>query len=276
MEQPLPPPRRGNFLLWLLLTFLVLGVSAEPVGDDYERVLIPVWPFAEGASGTGWNVDAFIQNTSHQKVLWLGGLRCAYSGCQEVQSLPPLEVDRLNSALGFLSQDAGKGKFLFVEKGRQNDIAFSSWLSEDTRPKDFGEQMPLARPYDYRVGAISFPRVEVIANARLTLRVYDVDIGENVAARVVITSPPRLEEGEIVVDEILDVTVPVVKVGGEILVGFPTSPSMAQVSLSSLAPQIYDYEQVRIDVTLTEPVRMWALLSFTDNETQRVWTVTPQ
>ena len=254
--------RRLAIALFLVLPLYAFGQSLE-----FERVLLPISsPQIPGAFGSVWVTEHFGRNDGDTAVQIArddcgGGPACLKSYAPKTTFHPEPST----------TQDF---VWLSVEKSKIDQTFFSTIVRDvgkDIEP--FGTEIPSVRESqfrDNRVQLLNVPgdskfrknlRIYMIADttsaneAVIAVRAYDMDAEINATARVLgeasftLTKTPK--------DNQLDY--------------------LAVFFLENLFPNLVTAQRVRIEVERTSgvPLRLWALLTATNNQTQHVTIFTP-
>ena len=225
-----------------------------------EEILIPVAFQPIVTNGTRWVSEISVFNDSDQTVS-VDREECSFislwSDCsQGARRIPPRSSMRIEPRFTYADQPA---MFLRPPANQADHLHFSVRLRETTRDPDGpGTEIPVVRSRDFQKTQVWLPSVPVSVRFRSTLRVYTRSYFVVVRVRDDATgdllkewSTPRLTPTD--VDSF----------------GTVTYPGLLE------APEVRSHERVRIEVeALGIPV--WALLTLTDNESQRVQIFTPQ
>jgi hypothetical protein len=147
------------------------------------------------------------------------------------------------------------------------DVSFSLRVRDISRDAfSWGTEIPVIRQNELYSGTVQLLNVPVEQRFRLALRVYDFDGrgSGRIAMRIFkLGSNTPLVETEIGLDQSYVVD--------------EVPPQVTFVNLVAAFPQLSGAGGVRIELTpLTNPMRYWAFVSITNQETQQVTVVTPQ
>lgn len=239
--------------------------KAAPDPAVYERMLVPVVLNADGAFGSSWETRASIYNRSFADIEWLPEVSrplCVGPTC--VTKLPartsmPLE------AFG----EHPEGLVLFVPRSATPLVRFSSIVQTPRDRSQYGTEVRVIREQELRTVPFMIPDVPFDPRYRVQLRVYGVDgatmpmyvgvtVGEDYWAQhpIEMKAPCTVEE----------------------LPCNSNSPAYGTIDLGTAFPWLFDGSANPIYVypaTSLVPLRYWAFVSITDNETQHVTIITP-
>lgn len=225
-----------------------------------EEILIPIaYPPINANYGTRWVSEISIYNDSDDTVSvdrelcnFIGLWSDCSQGARRVlpHSTMPIEPD--------LSSADYPWMLLHPPADHADRLHFTVRLRETSRDSDGpGTEIPVIRSRDFQQTKVWLPFVPVNVHFRSTLRVYTRWYSVTVRVKDNAT-------GEL----LKEWTIPR---------PFPTDiDSFGMVTIPGLleAAEVRSHERVRIEVESGSPV--WALLTLTDNESQRVQIFTPQ
>ena len=234
--------------------------------DDFERVLLPATLTGAGAHGSEWHSDVIVRN----------------DGPIAIETDPSIYVDLDSPILpiGLSAIPAGKyarfpettrdgGAFLYIPRETSRYLSYSSHIVDRSRSTtDLGSEVPVVHSTD-TAAKLVLPQVRIGQGFRARLRIYDFDAEPSRFATVIV----RGEDGAthqfvttITAEGFACPTTPCLR---------PT-PGFATLDLSAFEA----LRNVRVaDITIqTFPrdARLWAFVSVTNNDTQRVTIYTPQ
>ena len=249
-----------------IVTIRVVDDGETLEGDDfvfepeYEEILIPVALNAVDAGhGTRWVSEISVYNDSDERIsidpeiCWSLGspVPCSYP-TRWVEPHSSLAIEPRWSSL---NQPA---MLVMPPANRADHLHFTVRLHELSRnPDGPGLQIPVVRASQFQRTKVWLPSVPTTAGHRSALRIYTRS--HEVAVRV------RDEAtGELLQERVIERWIPT------------DTDSFGTVSVHDLlsSPDIAIHPRVRIEVEGRFPV--WAMLSLTNNETQRVELFTPQ
>lgn len=257
---------RRIFGLLTLISLPLFG-QAPALPENYERILLPidlVLPTSPSAFGSIWDTRVVLHNASDTPVEISHGIpRCQVCpGTGGIVEIPARTTQRRRKDI----DNANAGSLWYIARGRRVDVTISSRLLELTRAGDQGVDLPVIFEEDFfRGGTRRIIDVPATPSARRLLRVYEVDANEGSRFSVRIIHEQTLAERSFVMTA--------GRTGGPEFApfGFPYFPAYAQLPFDG--PETTG--TYRIEITPENPnARWWALVSITDNETQRVTLAT--
>ncbi|HEX6097832.1 MAG TPA: hypothetical protein VF432_16015 [Thermoanaerobaculia bacterium] len=237
--------------------------------SDWSRILLPfVMEETPGANGSLWKAEltGLIDTTE--------GLRHVPTGCggrEDPCSPPPLK-----RAFDMRQQDfivtQGPAQFVYVDKAHAHQFHVSTRVYDSAREEETaGAFVPSPRDEDFSAEGFALIGIPVAGQFRSMLRIYDYDARD--AAEVLV---------ELYGD---DAETPFASNVYALDAGpqpftlttaqLPAAPAMAQVDLTPLVDAAA-YERVRVSVRPVTPgLRLWGVVSITNNETHHVTVLTP-
>jgi len=227
---------------------------------ELESILIPIALPPTGASqGTRWVSEIFVYNDSDDsvpvdpEVCFFINEPHACGG--PVRRVPPHSSLRIEPA-GYNA--TYPEMFLVPPADQAGRLSYSVRLYETSRdPDGAGTEIPVIRWNGVQQTKIWLPSVTTSARFRTTIRIFT--------------------SGSHVVLRAMDAATGDVLSQREVILDFPTdAPPFGTVTWNDLlsSPVVRAHDRVRIEVQSTGSV--WALLTLTDNDTQRVQIFTPQ
>ncbi len=229
-----------------------------PLPTMFERVLVPVWSFGDGAFGSKWTTEITMWNPN-------------LYGFEPYGRAPVPFIDRRSTtALSFGATRSG-GVLFFPPRGVSPSPRFGSLVRDTSRQADdWGTEVRVVRESDFRDAELSLLNVPVAARFRQSLRIYDVD---SVESRVVVDL--------YAMDGTFLASNSVALHSGTPCRRFEPcasdDPAYAMVDLLALFPEAAGRDRVRVDIHSVDiGARLWALISVTNNNTQHVTVITPQ
>ena len=210
--------------------------AATPDASLYERVLIPVLYNGPGAFGSQWETEVVLQ----------GG---------PPGVLPDVSAPlRTDASLQTLFGNRASGLVLFLPRG--HEWSFGSQIRDATQR---GTEMPVVREGDTR-RRIRLQKVPFDPRYRLQLRLYGIDgVGMTVSIfqgttwRTVTLRGPCSQTP-----------------------CNSNQPSYASVDLEQLFPGLTGKQTIELQHLTHQPLRLWAFVTVTNNETQHVTVISPQ
>jgi len=224
-----------------------------------EEILIPIAFQPIETNGTRWVSDISAYNDSDDTIS-VDVEQCNFIGLwtdcsQGARRVPPRSSMRIEPRYTSVNQPA---MFLLPPANQADRLHLSVRLRETTRDPDGpGTEIPVVRSRDFQKTQVWLPAVPVSVHFRSTLRVYSR--GSQVTVRVKDDAT-----GELLKAWTANRLIPT----DSDPFGTATFPGLLE------AAEVRSHEAVRIEVESGLPV--WALLTLTDNESQRVQIFTPQ
>ena len=244
-------------------------VPGEHLPESYEPVLFPLSVRGEitGAQGSLWTSQSAIMNRASERRLFgyltLSGNARRYLDPGEVQAPPSPPAD-------------GEASLVWIQTGKRHDYAFSQRVFELSRPWNAaGVEIPVVTLNEAFAGSLTILRVPVTEGHRIHLRIFDLMSTLDGRVRVELfefgfnhslNGWKRLADFEVGLGGAPPRSTPFLE----------TEPGYARLNLREHGP-LTDGTALRIDVTpLDEGMRIWALITLTDNVSQTATIVTPQ
>lgn len=219
--------------------------AAAPDPSLFERVLVPVLYNGPGAFGSQWETDVVMTNVSAHAF----GVLPAVSA--------PL---RSETSLQTLFGNRAAGLVLFIP--RANDVRFTSHIRDVSRDAaQWGTEMPIVRESDTR-SRIVLRNVPLDPRYRLQLRVYGID-----GVRIPVSLFAGTARREIGLR------------GPCTASAMPcnsSDPAYASVDLQQLFPTLSGKQTITLEQPAQHPMRLWAFVTVTNNETQHTTMISPQ
>jgi hypothetical protein len=221
-----------------------------------EEIIIPIaFQPISAAFGTRWVSDISVFNDSDDSVA-IDPELCSSLGLVFICSQPPRRVPPHSSMR--IEPSGYPAMILRPPADHADRLHFTVRLRETSRDPDGpGTEIPVVRSRDFQREQVWLSSIPTSSRFRSTLRVYTRWYSVTVRVKDNAT-------GELLKEWLIPRS-------------FPTdSDPFGTVTLPGLLemPEIRSHERVRIEVESETPV--WALLTLTDNESQRVQIFTPQ
>lgn len=246
--------------------------------DGYERILLPVvFPPTPGAHGSIWATEIWSRNESDvSMILSRYNAQCHILCPPEPWIVPPRSS---RSLLPFEPPSAQTGFLLYVPLPQRDEVSFSLRAFDSSREAlNFGTEIPVVREFDFFRGRFVLPDIPIEPEARITLRIYDAASFSGDGVRVWIYPA----SGRSVVEQFdLELAPPSPSESAR-----PFRPAQVQLhDLSGQFPSLRAFERIRIEIEPLpqidlerpdHPRLLWGFVTLTNNETQRITTVTPQ
>lgn len=245
------------------------GFTGTSFGDPpdlslMEKVLLPLNFRGNGAHGAEWRTHTTMRNDSP---LYVATEPLFYEGMilPDLPGVLPLEP---GSRGGFSEEQVEGGVYLFVPRGLETWLTYKSHILDRSRSAtDRGTELPVVRVEDTS-SVIRLIDIPLRPLFRSRLRLYDFDTFESREIDVQIARP----DGTLLHHTVLRTHVPACVTPPCTAYRAP----FAALELSSI-PGLADAGLV--DVTIraeTNDARLWAFVSASNNDTQRVTLYTPQ
>lgn len=245
---------------------LVGGFRYGSVGDaDFERVLFPVNFASFGAHGSEWHTEIIVQNNAP---VTIDTQPRTYVNPEP--PLLPVPTSLGPGGKGIVREGTTDGgMFFYVPRGAEAYLAYSSHVVDRSRSTtDRGAEVPVVRARD-TAAVLHLPNVPIDPLFRASLRIYDFDAVDGRWVNATATADDgtvHTFDTRLHADIIVCVTTPCLQ----------PWPAFASIDLSSIASlrgkRIAD---LRIE-SFDRDARLWAFVSITNNDTQRVTVHTPQ
>jgi hypothetical protein len=250
----------------MLPSILLTALLASTNGDALQRVLIPITaPDLQGANGTLWHNEAWAAASGDAALTVIGNFPYPAGPSPIIQFPVWLEAGGAAQKLPFffgVSNPAGE--FVFVPAGAS--LALQARVRDLSRQaQTWGTELPVV-PESRFANRIRLLDVPSDSRFRTSLRIYTLTppaagpITVRVEIRPILGSP----SGDLY-DQAMAVNAQDPHV-------YP-SPGYAQLALDPIRGLA---GADRLMVIVSAPVKIWAFVSVTNNETQHVTVVSPQ
>jgi hypothetical protein len=249
--------------LLLLLSSSVLAQSIE-----FERVLLPISsPEISGDSGSRWLTEHFGRNDGDTPALYARDDAADCGGHVCLITVPPHTTFTLAPSL------TKNRVWLSVEKSKIDQMFFSTMVRDVAQSVEpWGTEMPSVRESQFRDGKLQLLNSAGGTKFRRNLRVYMIpDLTAGSEATLAVR----------VYDMDAELTATTNRIGEKVFhlstTKFDQNLDYLQVSLDHEFPEVRNAERLRVEVERISgvPLKLWALLSATNNETQHVTISTP-
>lgn len=248
-----------------LIALLTLASATLAGAAEYERRLIPVTVQAPGGYGTFWSTRATAVQELEEGSEIIGDmtmdLPSGIGGSQPYRIFPPL------------SENEPPGAIMHVRKEFAHAIHISARLEQvgSAQPQEI--HIPVVREKEFEHRTLYFAPLVRRPTRRMHLRVYSLDVERPMAAvRVRIQTPLRLTGWTFVYDKVHALAVRqrtmTSQEGGDSL---PLRPYALELLLDPLLADIAPDSEMAVSIVpVDEGLRIWGILSETDNTTQQV------
>jgi hypothetical protein len=229
------------------------------------RILVPTLARATpGAFGSIWITEFSVVNSNTTATTIEYARTCPSSDCVTQVPIPAGGyrdiTDALNSATG------SPAIFLYVPAGAAPLMEFALRVRNLTvQAQTFGAEVPVVREEAAFTRPFNLLNVPIDPRFRHLLRIYDFS-GQSSSVKVEYLSIPN---GSVLAQRTVSVFGESARVQSGL--SYPSFGSAQQ------PPEIAGGERVRIRISpLESSQKLWAFVSFTNNETQEVTNITPQ
>ncbi|HEV7239420.1 MAG TPA: hypothetical protein VGQ36_09280 [Thermoanaerobaculia bacterium] len=251
----------------LPLLFL-LSWSAFAQSTEFERVLLPISsPEIGGANGSRWVTEHFGRNDGDTPVQYMRDDDSSCGGHACLTTIPPHTTFHPTPSL------TKNRVWISIEKSKVNQMFFSTMvrdIGKDIEP--WGTEMPSVRESQFRPDKLQLLNVAGGTDFRKNLRVYMIaDLTEGSEATLAVR----------VYDMDAELAATSKRLGEKVFhlttTKFENGLDYLQVSIDHELPQVQTAQRIRVEVERMSgvPLKLWALLSATNNETQHVTIFTP-
>lgn len=250
------------------LTFTFVGGIPE---EAYERVLLPIFtPPVAGANGSDFRSVLRVMNASDRPLSTYG----LVGPCMFLCPTPPMMEFTLESGdevgEGDLVPTGKPGGFLYVPRSRSGDIVMQLRAFDISREAtNFGTEIPVVRDDEILQTPITLLGIPTDPRFRNTLRIYAVDESAFLIRIQTVCDPPNCDGTETLYEHSVYATAgtsifdPAYVLFNE----FPSGVGTVRVTITPLVP---------IVTPPALPVRFWAFVSVTNNDTQHITVISPQ
>ena len=180
-----------------ITTFLTPTPMYPQTLENPDRVLIPAYVRGlYGAEGSFWFSTLAITNKSDTPIIVEGYAPC-YSGPATCPGPPPIPPHATIFVDGVVPGPF-PAAFIYVEKGRLDDVAFSLRLQDVSRHLEtWGTAIPVVRDGEWLRAKLELIDIPVDATSRLRLRIYNRDesIQSGVSIRLFSVDPGHSSGG---------------------------------------------------------------------------------
>ena len=241
-------------LLVIVLCFAARTLLAQ-VSSSYERILLPVsTDEIPGSFGSRWVTDLWYRNDGDEPAAVFPLAVTDYTPSPHVDVLLPV----IKAGPG-----GPPGAFLYVTRSLADNLRFNLRVRDLSRQAlTWGTQIPVVREAQFSSKRLVLLAVPIDAHFRALLRIYDASFGF-VTARVRVFelgSDTLLAQRDMQLSSVPEL---------------PYDPGYAQLAISDIVAATNELRVVRVEIEPLTPMRFWAFVSVTNNETQQVTTVVP-
>lgn len=237
--------------------------------DAFDRLLLPLFlPPIYGAYGSQFLTYVSMWNAGQTDMVVYGAPQvpmCHLEPCLSTANtfLPSRPIAETTAFIP-TGTAAAPGRFIYVGKGSSGLLAATLRVQDISRQaQTWGTQIPVVPDGDFRSSLTALIDVPYDVRFRNTLRIYG-DRDGTVSVRIVQATPPA--------GTVTESTLPLTS-GATIF-----DPSYA--SFSEFPPPLFIpsgvVARMRIEITPSAPLHIWAFVSATNNQTQHITVITPQ
>jgi hypothetical protein len=259
-----------------LALLLCASAAVAQTLQEADKVLLPVTPGRiTGAFGSEWQTDVVITNLSDRSID--AGGYFPRSGCEVLCFTPPIPPHATILAYDAPRSPEVQGGFLFVERGRTNDLSLTLRTRDLSRGHEtWGTVVPVVRPADLRAATFGMTDIPIGTEFRALLRVYDADARTAPRARLRVYGvdaardyPDSAAPDPLLLDRELVFSVPSDDNKQLFYPGYVEVPLWVE-------PALRNATRVRVEIQpLTDERDYWGFVSVTHNETQHVTVIQP-
>lgn len=249
---------RVRFWSFVIAVALSCGIATAQQQDAVVLVPLLVGDLP-GAGGSLWSSELTVYNAEAADAELYNS--CVLSACSfwKVRGASALRITNARSS-GF------PGQFLRIatatSSGSIPEMSFQLRIFDRTRNDDWGTEIPVVRWDLLTSEELTFIGIPVDKEFRHTIRIYtDQGTASNVSVEYF-----DLDAGNL----LLSLTPPFIQ-GGTIL----RDEGYAQIDSTSLAGQLGQAKKLRVEVKNRLAGALWAMISVTNNQTQRVTIMRP-
>jgi len=266
----------------IALSFLIATAASATTPDElksFERILFPAWTPVPifGAGGSRWTADVTIHNPGPDSVAVYPIVVASGRGLGTIEPgtswLMSFGHDSL-FGIGEGSQDDIPGRLAYVRRDHADALVYTNRLP--------GVDLPVVHERDLSTSTLSLSEVPLDPRVRLMLRVYDPFQTPGAQVRVRFWSIWQVTNTGVSAftsqpPQLLGERTLTLKVRPQADDEASVEPGYAQLAfdrgmLSSVPAS--SNNTIAVDVEpLTAGLRFWAFITATENETQRVMTI---
>jgi hypothetical protein len=267
---------KRSMLATLIAIALCGGVANAQENRAYTRFLIPVYTGEiPGAFGSRWQSRTWIHYSGTELAIIVPRAGCYGIMCTPEGTLGPGEPSLPYQQLAGFPEPA---ILVHVESAYADDVTFATRVRDLTRLADTaGTAIPVVREDRMPAGPVYLLDIPVDRRFRQTLRLYALPEVENPEVTVRYFRQPDASGFRI------DLDIHLLRTDRVTLrrhaPGFPVNyyPALAEIGNIDLMPELAGEKTIWVEVApVTAGLRIWALMSVTNNDTQQVTIITPK
>lgn len=257
--------------LILLVVFLAVPMAAQTV--SYTRFLLPVvvgrW---EGAYGSSWRSEAWLVYTGTAPAVFIPAPVCYLNECpagvEIPPGLPPWEMNNLLST-------EREAVLLHVDSRYAANAAFALRVRDLSHGDSAGTEIPVVREDRILSQPVYLQNVPLRSLFRVTLRVYALPEVANPVVQVRYYRMP-VPGGSGADRSLVLLRSDTIELSRPQFGEPAVQPSYAQVGNVETFPQLAGENAVFIEIVpVTPSLRIWAMASVTNNQTQQATVISP-
>jgi len=267
-----------NLFLALLFTAAVLPSNAPLQADGpvtFTRFLVPIYtPDTPGAHGSLWQVRTWIYYAGTEEAVMVPRPFCFGITCPLAGALQP---DWPAVPFQHLSGFPEPAILVHIDSRFASEAAFASRVRDLSMAADSaGTEVRVVPEGEMSTGPVYLLNVPASPKFRTTLRVYALPEVQDPEVEVRYFRQPDDQGSRLDTDVVLlrtdRVRLRTRRDGGELQL----YPSIVEIGALDALPELAGEDAIWIEVVpITPHLRIWALLSVTNNETQQVTVVSP-
>lgn len=262
----------------ILTMSFVFSVALGASAADFERRMIPVAAASTaGAHGTVWTTRAtIVADVTQTEIIGLIAI-----------NVPPVYSRAFPNRVALpFTENEPPGTVLYIPRDDAPNVHFTATLMEHERSQDPWSApprqligLPVVRESDFVNRTIYFADLTKDVRSRRHLRVYSLDLDDDepvvrVRMQAAFESDPN--PWDVVAEAPHRLTaVQRFMTDYQGTVSLPVRPLALELDLDSLLAAVPDGAAIAVSVVPPPGLRIWALVSETNNETQRVRLVLP-
>lgn len=260
--------------------FYYSDVQAPPSLENFERVLLPAHNcYLQGAHGSEWCADLQVFNSGDGSATIYPVYPDPRGTSIAALLLPPGRVAGLgllrSIASSFTETAPLSARLLYIDPEHADDVQINVRLYDESRTSmTWGTDVPVVRERDLFDRTIQVFPVPMAARFRTALRVYDPHRTPDATVAVRFYS---VASGQLLGSRVLTLQVLTRELNlGVIDVSYPGLAELGNLSDLPELSSLNVGDAVRVEVeALTPGLKLWAMVSVTNDETQHVTLLTP-
>lgn len=248
----------------LALVLVAASAFANPAGR--LTVLVPVNPGSIAGAGALWTTTLWATNSGDRDVQ----LDCTPAACPSLKAHSTAALATPYADLTHPGFFEGPFSGLITDSASPDQVSFSLRVTDSiTAPQSNGTEIPLPRPSDFHNATIALAHVPVNAHSRSRIRLYGLANGSATVRVIGIASNQELFSAVVALNGVD----PNGRINPPGTVPYLRFPSYAELALPDSYPGTDD--AVRVEITPAGDLKLWGLVSVTDNASQQFTIVSP-